>query len=88
MLLWIIGGLVMGRFAEAVLSFLPEGSAMPYWINAKIKEGAFSVVVETAKDALAKLAELSEAGHSDVTAKDMAGTLIGLSTLQSDAEAS
>jgi hypothetical protein len=28
---------------------------MPYWIHAKIKDGAFSVVVETAKDALAEL---------------------------------
>ena len=26
---------------------------MPYWIQAKVKDGAFSVVVETAKDALA-----------------------------------
>lgn len=61
---------------------------MPYWIHAKIKEGAFSVVFETAKDALAKLAELSEAGHAEVEAKDMAGALIELATLQADAEAS
>ena len=35
---------------------------MAYWIHAKIKDtdGAFSVVVGTAKDALAKLAELAE----------------------------
>ena len=31
---------------------------MPYWIHAKLKDGASSVGVETAKDALAKLAEL------------------------------
>jgi hypothetical protein len=46
---------------------------MPYWILAKIKECAFSVVVETTKDALAKLAELTEAGHSEVAARDMVG---------------
>lgn len=46
---------------------------MPYWIHAKIKEGAFSVVVETAADAPAKLAELTEAGHSEVAAKDLSG---------------
>jgi len=35
---------------------------MAYWIHAKFKDsdGAFSVVVDTAKDALAKLAELAE----------------------------
>jgi hypothetical protein len=38
---------------------------MPYWIHAKIKESAFSVIVETAKDALA-LAELTEAGFEVV----------------------
>jgi hypothetical protein len=74
----------MGRFAEALLSF-PQRSAMPYWIQAKIKEGAFSVVVETAKDALAKLAELTEVGHSEVTAKDMSGAIIDLTTLQAEA---
>lgn len=58
---------------------------MPYSIHAKIKEGGFSVVIETAKDGLAKLAELSEAGHSDVAAKDMSGATIGLTTLQAKA---
>ena len=33
---------------------------MPYWIQARVKDGGFSVVVEMAKDALAKLAELAE----------------------------
>ena len=59
---------------------------MPYWIEAKIKESAFSVVVETAKDALAKLAELTEDGHSEVAAKDVSGAIIGLRTLQAEAE--
>lgn len=58
---------------------------MPYWIQAKIKESAFSVVVETARDALAKLDELTEAGLSEVAAKDMSGAIIGLTTLQAEA---
>ncbi len=44
-----------------------------------------SIVVETAKDALAKLAELTESGHTDVTAKDLLGAVIDPPTLQSEA---
>jgi hypothetical protein len=43
---------------------------VPYWIHAKVKDSSFSVVVETAKDALSKLAELTDAGHTEVIAKD------------------
>jgi len=42
--------------------------------------------LETAKDALAKLAELTEAGHSEVAAKDMSGAVIGLGNLQAEAD--
>jgi hypothetical protein len=59
---------------------------MPYWIQAKVKDGAFSVVVETAKDALAKLAELAESEHTEVAAMDLSGTLIELATLQDEAD--
>jgi hypothetical protein len=48
---------------------------MPYWIHAKIKESAFSVVVETAKDTLTKLAELTAAGPLPVAARDMSGAI-------------
>jgi hypothetical protein len=58
---------------------------MPYWIHAKIKDGAFSVVVETAKDALAKLAELAESEHTEVVAMDLSGTAIELRTLHAEA---
>jgi hypothetical protein len=34
-------------------------------IHAKVKDSAFSVVVETAQEALAKLAELSESEHTE-----------------------
>jgi hypothetical protein len=56
---------------------------MPYWIQAKVKDGAFSVVVKTAKDALAKLAELAESEHNEVAAMDLSG--IELATLQAEA---
>ena len=58
---------------------------MPYWIQAKVKDGAFSVVVETAKDALAKLAELAELEHAEVSAMDLSGTVIEVATLQAEA---
>ena len=54
---------------------------MPYWIHSKIKGSAVSIVVETAKDALAKLAELTESGHTDVVARDLSGAVIGLTAL-------
>ena len=60
--------------------------SMPYWIHAKIRESGFSVVVETANDALTKLAELTEAGHAEVAAKDLSGAIIGLGTLQAEAD--
>jgi hypothetical protein len=58
---------------------------MPYWIHAKLKDGGFSVIVETAKDALAKVAELSETERAEVTALDMDGKAITTATLQSEA---
>ena len=59
---------------------------MPYWIHAKVKDSAFSVVVETANDALAKLAELAESEHVEVVAMDLLGNVIELTTLQSEAD--
>jgi hypothetical protein len=65
-----------------VLAHRP-GTEVPYWINAKTKESGFSVVVETAQDALAKMAELAELAHSEVSAKDLSGNVIELAALQS-----
>ena len=59
---------------------------MPYWIQARVKDGGFSVVVETAKDALAKLAELAETDRIEVAATDFSGTVIDLATLQAEAD--
>ena len=61
---------------------------MPYWIHAKIKDGAFSVVVDTAKDALALLAELVESEHCEVSAKDLSGAVVALAALQAEANQS
>jgi hypothetical protein len=41
--------------------------------------------VKTAKDALAKLAELAESEHNEVAAMDLSGTVIELATLQAEA---
>lgn len=59
---------------------------MPYWIQARVKDGGFSVVVETAKDALAKLAELAETDRIEVATTDFSGTVIDLATLQAEAD--
>ena len=59
---------------------------MPYLIQAKLKDGAFSVVVETAKEALVKLAELAETDRIEVAATDLSGTVIDLATLQAEAD--
>ena len=59
---------------------------MPYLIQAKLKDGGFSVVVETAKDALVKLAELAETDRIEVAATDLSGTVIDLATLQAEAD--
>jgi hypothetical protein len=85
---WRPGFPDLGHFAEAEL-LIPRllRRIMPYCIQAKIEEGAFSVVVETAKDALAKFAELTEVGHSEVTARDiMSGAIVGLASLQAEAD--
>jgi hypothetical protein len=43
-------------------------------------------VVETAKDTVAKLAELAESEHTEVAAMDLSGTLVELATLQDEAD--
>ena len=58
---------------------------MPYLIQAKVKDGA-SVIVETARDALAKLAELAETDRIEVAATDLSGTAIDLAALQAEAD--
>ena len=52
----------------------------------EVRDGGFSVVVGTAKDALAKLAELAETDRIEVAATDLSGTVIDLATLQAEAD--
>lgn len=49
---------------------------MAYWVQATVKSGAFSVVVETANEALLKIAEFTEAGHANVSVRDLSGVVI------------
>jgi hypothetical protein len=46
---------------------------MPYRVHAKVNDGAFSVVVETTREALAKLAELTDLGHAEIVVRDLLG---------------
>jgi hypothetical protein len=50
---------------------------MPYEVGAKIGDGNFSVVFETAAEALAKIAELTESG-ADVLVKDLLGAVVDI----------
>ena len=58
---------------------------MHYVVHAKLN--AFSVVVETAAEALAKTAELVELGHADILVRDLLGNIIHRSTLEAEADA-
>ena len=59
---------------------------MPYEVRAKAGEGAFSVVVETAKQALEKVDELFELAHvEDVSVRDWSGKIMDLGALEAEA---
>jgi hypothetical protein len=47
---------------------------MPYHVYSRQGPGAFSVIVETARQALEKAAQFAEEGHPDVVFKDLPGT--------------
>ena len=49
---------------------------MPYEVRAKAGESAFSVVVETAREALKKIDELLDLGHTDILVRDWAGKIL------------
>lgn len=58
---------------------------MAYWIYAKMKGSAVSVVVDNARDALIKMEELSISDHFEVMAKDLSGKIIDVAALQAEA---
>ncbi|MBR1121429.1 hypothetical protein JQ628_07865 [Bradyrhizobium lablabi] len=60
---------------------------MPYNIHAQSGLGAFGVIVETAREALATAAQLAEEGHPDVLIKDLFGNTLTLGALTALADA-
>ena len=55
---------------------------MPYEVRAKAGESVFSVVVGTAKEALAKIDELLDLGRiDDVSVRDWSGKIMDLGAL-------
>jgi hypothetical protein len=54
---------------------------MPYHVYTRRGAGAVGVVVETAKDALAKAAEFLEDGHPEVIFKDLLGKILDRAAL-------
>jgi hypothetical protein len=57
--------------------------AVPYRVQAKLKESTNGVVVETAKEALEKIAELTDPlGHTDIVVKDLLGGVVDRATLE------
>jgi PleD family two-component response regulator len=58
---------------------------MPYRIHADTNGSAVVVIVETANEALAKMAELIELGCSDVVTKDLDGRLVDQARLETEA---
>ena len=55
---------------------------MPFRVQTKLNESTSGVIVETAKDALAKIAELTDLGHTDIVVKDLLGEVVDRATLE------
>jgi hypothetical protein len=49
---------------------------MPYHVFSKSGAGSFSVIVETAREAIAKAAQFVQEGHPEVVIKDLAGNVL------------
>jgi hypothetical protein len=58
---------------------------MPYEVRAKAGESAFSVVVETAREALKKIDELLDLGHTDILVRDWTGKILDPGALEAEA---
>ena len=59
---------------------------MPYHVYTKGRSGAFGVIVETAREALAKAAQFAEDGHPEVLFKDLLGNILTDSAVSALAE--
>jgi hypothetical protein len=58
---------------------------VPYRVQAATNNSAVVVIVETANEALAKMAELIELGCSDVVTRDLDGQLVDQARLETEA---
>jgi hypothetical protein len=59
---------------------------MPYHVYTRSGVSAVGVIVETAKEALAKAAELLEEGHREVIFKDLLGNVLDRAAVVTMAE--
>jgi hypothetical protein len=55
---------------------------VPYRVQTKLKESTSGVIVETAKQALQKIAELTDLGHTEIVVKDLLGEVVDRATLE------
>jgi hypothetical protein len=58
---------------------------VPYRVQTKLKESTSGVIVETAKEALEKIAELADLGHTEIVVKDLLGQVVDMATLGGEA---
>jgi len=60
---------------------------MPYHVYTRSGPSAFGVIVERARDAVAKAAQFAEEGHPDVLIKDLFGKVLSHAEVVALAEA-
>ena len=60
---------------------------MPFHVYTRRGIGALGIIVETAREALAKAAEFVEDGNPDVIIKDLLGNVLDSATVVAQAEA-
>ena len=60
---------------------------MPFHVYTRRGIGAVGIIVETAREALAKAAEFVEDGNPDVIIKDLIGNVLDRATVVAQAEA-
>jgi hypothetical protein len=60
---------------------------MPYHVYTRRGIGAVGIIVETAREALAKAAEFVEDGNPDVVIKDLLGNILDRPAVVAQAEA-
>ena len=58
---------------------------MPYHVYTRKGIGAVGIITETAREALAKVAEFVEDGNTDVVIKDLSGKVLDRETLTAQA---